>query len=309
MRRGPVRESSRTPAAVGLLLLLLAACASGSRRSPRAEAPGARPPRVEAAPRAAAWPDSIGSVESLYSTLWMQTSAERRAISLQTYALAADRLVEALADSGWTAYIEQTGDFRALPPAIVLDIDETVLDNSPSQARQILSGRSFDPAEWGAWVEEARARPLPGVARFLRRARDLGVEVFYVSNRDSVLEAATRRNLEAFDLPLDPARDVVLMRGERPGWTGEKAPRRSLIARDYRILLLIGDDLNDFVPARTTWAERDSLVEQYADYWGRRWIVLPNPIYGSWERALTAGEDDLPRATRVLRRLETQPAD
>lgn len=254
--------------------ILAAACLTAACATPRAE-----PPPPPTSPRA--------DHPTLYATLWVQTSAEYRAAAWQAYAAARESLHRALADPAWTAAVEQEGrDYAGLPPAVVLDVDETVLDNSPFQARMILEGGTFDPRAWTAWVDEAAAPPVPGAREFLRLADSLGVAVFYVTNRDDEHEAATRRNLEAVGLPLDPGIDTVLARGEREGWTSDKSSRREAVAERYRVVLLVGDDFNDFVAARLPRADRDGLVERYRDRWGERWIVLPNPNYGSWEGAL-----------------------
>ena len=262
--------------------------------------PRAEPPVAPAAPDAA----ELAEHPTLFATLWQQTSAEYRAAALQAYDEASEVLPVALADSSWTAAVEQEGDdFSTLPPAVVLDVDETVLDNSPQQARTILAGGSFDPEAWGAWVDEARAPVVPGAREFLALADTLGVAVFYVTNRDQPLEEATRRNLAAEGLPLDPDVDTVLSRGEREGWGSDKTSRREAIAERYRIVLLVGDDFNDFVSARLPREERDRLLERYRDRWGDRWIMIPNAVYGSWEAALYEEADDTPEE-RAQRRLE-----
>ena len=287
--------------ALSALALAPAACAT-SRSAPRAEAP-APPSAAPAAPAAS----DLAEHPTLFATLWQQTSAEYRAAAWQAYDEAREILPVALADSSWTAAVEQEGgDFSLLPPAVVVDIDETVLDNSPQQARTILAGGSFDPEAWGAWVNEARAPAVPGAREFLALAESLGVAVFYVTNRDQPLEEATRRNLEAEGLLLDPEVDTVLTRGEREGWGSDKTSRREAIAERYRIVLLVGDDFNDFVSARLPRAERDRLVERYADRWGDRWIMIPTPVDGSGEGALSGEADDTPekRARRQLESLE-----
>jgi 5'-nucleotidase (lipoprotein e(P4) family) len=284
--------------AASALVLAPAACAT-SREGPRTEgAARAEAPETEDAPDPAENP-------TLFATLWQQTSAEYRAAAMQAYDEASEVLPVALADSGWTAAVEQEGDdFSMLPPAVVLDVDETVLDNSPQQARTILAGGSFDPEVWAAWVNEARAPAVPGAREFLALADSLDVALFYVTNRDQPLEEATRRNLEAEGLPLDPEVDTILSRGEREGWGSDKASRREAIAERYRIVLLVGDDLNDFVSARLPRVERDRLLERYGDRWGDRWIMLPNPVYGSWEGALYEEADDTPEE-RARRRIES----
>ena len=275
-----------------LLAVLLGACA-GRRGAPRVEPPA--PPDV--APRA--------EHPTLYSTLWVQTAAEYRATTWQTYAAAREAMLRALADTTWTAAIEQEGEsFGGLPLAVIVDVDETVLDNVAFQARVILAEGAFDPEAWAAWVAEAQAPPVPGAAEFLRLADSIGVTAFYVTNRDHPLEAATRRNLEAVGLPVDPDVDVVLSRGEREEWTSDKSSRREWVAERYRIVLLVGDDFNDFVPARLPRSERDRLVERYRDRWGEEWIILPNPIYGSWEGALYGEGEELTAEDRARLRLE-----
>lgn len=285
------------PAATALVFAS-AACAT-SRAEPRTDPA----PRAEAADSVA--PSEMAAHPTLFATLWQQTSAEYGASALQAYDAASEVLPIALADSAWTAAVEQEGhDFSALPPAVVLDVDETVLDNSPQQARTILAGGAFDPEAWGAWVNEARAPAVPGAREFLALADSLGVTVFYVTNRDQPLEEATRRNLESVGMPVDPDTDTVLSRGEREGWGSDKTSRREAIAERYRIVLLVGDDFNDFVSARLPRAERDRLLERYRDRWGDRWIMIPNPVYGSWEGALYGEADDTPQE-RARRQLES----
>lgn len=234
-----------------------------------------------------------GSHPTLQATLWMQTAAEYRALSEGTFREATESLADALADSTWTAAVEQTGNYASLPPAVIVDIDETVLDNSPFQTRIIHEGTEFDPVLWEAWIAEAAARAVPGALGFTREAFRRGVVVFYITNREQTQEAATRRNLETLGFPLGTEVDVVLTRGEQVEWTSDKTTRRAAVASDYRILLLAGDDLNDFVDARVSREERGGLVSRYEANWGEKWFVLPNPVYGSWEGAILGYDSDL----------------
>jgi len=240
--------------------------------------------------------------EQLLGTLWVQTSVEHDMVCAQAYALAQVRLKQALKKSSWTAALEQRVDYEKLPPAVILDVYETVLDNSPFQARLVESNSSFDPQSWKAWVDEEQAALVPGAKDFIRFARSKGVDVFFVTNRTADEEPATVRNLTK-ELGLDITADQVLSKQERPHWDSNKTPRRSLIAKRHRVLLIIGDDLNDYAHVGDLPpAQRKRRADEYRHYWGKKWINLPNPIYGNWERAVLEHASDLPTAERVERK-------
>lgn len=245
----------------------------------------------------------------LASTLWVSTAAEFEAAALQAYRLAAVMLDSALASPAWTAAVEQTGAAASLPPAVVVDVDETVLDNSAYQARLVRDDALYSSATWTVWVDEARAEPIPGAVDFLRHAAARGVQVIYLTNRRAEHEAATRRNLEALGFPIDKGEDVVLTRGERPAWAeSDKASRRAAVAERYRIVMLVGDNLGDFLPdVERSVAERAELVGRYRAYWGTRWIVIPNPMYGSWDDALFDFDYSLSPEERRARKWEALP--
>jgi acid phosphatase len=248
-------------------------------------------------------------MDMLNSVAWQQTAVEHTACYLQAWNSARRALPAALKDKSWTAALEQSGNFRKLPPAIIVDIDETVLDNSPGQARQMLDGQgAFDPAIWKAWTAEKAAKALPGAADFVRLAAARRVTVFYVTNRGPEEQDDVRANLRAEGFPVaetgKPAiGDTLLMAGEKPDWTSDKSSRRAIVARFYRVIMLAGDDLNDFVPARVSLAERQARVAGRESWWGERWIVLPNPMYGSWADALAGYERNLTPAEAQKRKL------
>lgn len=272
------RRSPTSPLAIVFLAFItLGACTTHD--APPVTAPA--PPASAATPSAAkpsALPDSL---------VWFRTAVEYRATAVQAYRLASLMLDRGLADHAWTAAIEQTGEFASKPPAVILDVDETVLDNSESEERNIREGASYSEARWAVWCNERKATPIPGALEFTRAAAAKGVTVFYVTNRDHALEEATRDNLAALGFPLDPSRDTVLTKNERPEWaSSEKSPRRALVALGFRVLLLIGDDFGDFAEgARSSLDARRKLEAAHADKWGVKWIVLPNPLYGSWKTA------------------------
>lgn len=226
----------------------------------------------------------------LNSTLWAQTSVEYAGAARQAYRLAEVMMDRALADSTWTASLEQAENgseaYRDKPPAVVLDLDETVLDNSPYQARLILDDEAYGSESWKSWVREEKAGSIPGALEFTQAAVQHGVQVIYLTNRDADVEAPTRDNLEALGFPVKDAPDAVLTQAEKAGWESKTA-RREWVAEKYRLLLLIGDNFGDFAPeVDTSLAARRQTSRSFQEYWGSRWIVLPNAQYGSWEGAL-----------------------
>ena len=226
------------------------------------------------------------------AAMWMQDSAEYRANTLQAYGNARRALDAALADPSWVGATEDAPTTPVQPPAIILDLDETVLDNSPFEARMIHRGLADDSKAWLDWTSEAAARAVPGAAEFLAYAKSRGVTPFYVTNRESVEREPTLRNLRDLGFPLPPAGapTTLLLKGDRPEWTNDKTSRRAFVASSYRVVMLFGDDLNDFASARElSLADRDALVTKAASWWGTKWIVLPNPAYGSFDYAVTKG--------------------
>ncbi len=278
--------------------LLVAIAVSEACAGRNSGAVAATPPRPAPGAPVAGAPAVVGqgtpfpardAHENLNAVLWMQSAVEYRAAALGAYARAQSLLDRALDRLDQTAALEQLGQPLPTPTAVILDVDETVLDNSPYQGEQVRRRATrFDQALWTRWVTAARADPIPGVVEFLTHARERGVKAVFVTNRDAATEkAATIENLRRFGL--DANAENVLCSGER-GWTRDKRVRRDFVAKQYRILLLIGDDLGDFVPVQGLSIEqRAKLLDEHKSYWQDRWVVVPNPAYGSWEAAVTAG--------------------
>jgi len=223
-------------------------------------------------------------------TLWASESAEYTAVALQTYEAARQKLDVAMDDPAWTACLEQEGDYGSLPPAVIVDLDETVLDNRPFQLRLIRENQPFDEQHWNEWVREGRADPIPGALEFLIYAHRRGVEIFYVTNRAHEVEEATRKNLAMLGLPLDPERDTLLSKHEQPDWTRDKTSRRRLISETHRVLLILGDDLDDFARSKSeSRTSRHETVVSNRAMWGEKWFVFPNTLYGGWVAATLNG--------------------
>lgn len=288
--------------ALSLLPLALAACKPTTPVVPEPALPAAS----TASPAVATAATATTPDDNLNAVLWVQRSAEYRALAMQTYRAAADHLDAALAEKHWDALVPEERDnadaTAGLPPAVILDVDETVLDNSPYQARLVRDGLEYDEVSWAAWVAEKKARAVPGVVEFARAADARGVTLLYLSNRAQHLQDATLANLRAEGLPV---KDDTVFLGlgtfvegcEQNG--SEKLCRRRLAGRQYRVLMQFGDQLGDFaeVVANTPDA-RAALMDTHRDWFGERWWVLPNPTYGSWEPAVFNNAWDQPREAR-----------
>ncbi|MEZ5897681.1 MAG: 5'-nucleotidase, lipoprotein e(P4) family [Parvularculaceae bacterium] len=233
--------------------------------------------------------------DNLNTVAFVQTAIEYKATTLALYAHAGARLDAALSDRAAAARPDlQAPGYEHLPPAVVLDVDETVLDNSAYQAWLVASGGEFGGETWNAFVSTKSSIAIPGAREFTNAAANKGVAVFYVTNRDHVTEAATADNLDAEGFPLSDAEDRLMTKGEKPEWGSKKGTRLAEIAKKYRIVMLVGDNFGDFSDAyKGSLAEREAAFEQARAHWGADWIVIPNPTYGSWESALFGYDNKL----------------
>ena len=274
-------------------ILFAALLASGCATVPSTQ-PAAPVGHTASAPATATAPAD----DNLNAVLWVQRSAEYQANSISLFRAAADHLDAALKTPGWDALVPderlQTAPLAGLAPAVIMDIDETVLDNSPYQARLVANGEEYDEVTWAAWVEERQARPVPGVLEFARAAQARGVTILYLSNRAQHLQEATLANLRAIGMPVKDE-SVFLGLGthvegcEQNG--SEKLCRRRLAGREYRVLMQFGDQLGDFVEVIANTAQaRSALLDEHRTWFGERWWMLANPTYGSFDTA-TYGHD------------------
>jgi 5'-nucleotidase (lipoprotein e(P4) family) len=218
---------------------------------------------------------------------WYQTSAECRALYYQAFN---------------TARLMLDNDLRSntyqKKRAIVFDIDETILDDSPHSAMLLKQNKLF-PYRYDEWIEAAVEPPLPGALEFTRYAASRGIELFYISNREAKALDATIRNLRSAGFPQAEASHVLLMGSE-----SSKEGRRKTVASDHEIIMLLGDNLNDLSNAfekksiEGRFAETDKAKSQF----GSRYIVLPNPVYGAWESAIYDNKSNLSEAEKNARR-------
>ena len=247
--------------------------------------------------------------QNLNSTLYALTSAEYEAATRTVYESAKRTLAEAKADATWTAALEQRQDLNdpkvqeTLTPAVILDIDETVLNNAPYFGRIIRDQKRVATGTWDAWVAERRATALKGVIDYVREAKRQGIAIVYLTNRacrkrpgsDAACPQRTDTiaNLRDAGLPELGPDDLVLLRNQQPGWDRDKGKRRAFVCERYRILQIFGDNLGDFAPAPgiedigITPDQRRAAISQYHDNWGSKWFMLPNPMYGPWLNILS----------------------
>lgn len=224
---------------------------------------------------------------SLDANLYVQASAEYRACCLQAYNLAERRLAEKLASAPKN-------------PAIILDLDETVFDNSGFQAMLTRSGLGFDMRLWDMWQEKHAEDVglVPGAKEFLGFAKAKNVAICYITNRDEKYRAGCKAVLERHGLSV-PDEQLLLA-----GKTSDKTERRTAIAEKFTVLMLVGDNLRDFddvfryekgierlplVETATAIAARDNKVDEHKAKFGGDWIILPNPMYGEWQKPFSRG--------------------
>lgn len=269
----------------------------------------------ERSPAGSGEPPDPHSHDKVHAVLWMHEAAEYAAACQQTFAVATRALESAVADPTIAALPNVAG--AAAKVAVITDLDETLLDNIPFQVHQARDGVEFGSGGWTAWVQSGRVKLLPGAAAFLRRAAELHVDVFYVSNRtDPDHTAATIAALRDADPSLANELHRLLLKPK--GGSSDKEARRQRVAKDHRVALLLGDDLGDFRsvpgvdpqhPVSAVLDERRRIVDDaaVAARWGCTWILLPNPSYGSWARVYEGADAAASHRLRVERLRSNDP--
>jgi len=237
-----------------IICLFLVACHSSSKITTTADQPN----------------QSMIFDGKLFTALYQQQSAEYKALCLQAYNFAANRLNEYKATS-------------TLPKVIITDIDETVLDNSPFAVHQGLLHNEFDYNAWFEWTSKSIADTVPGAPAFLKLAASKGVEIFYITNRDEKERESTLRNLSKYNLPNTDNEHLILKTNG-----SSKESRRQQVAATHEIVMLVGDNLGDFsyLFDKKSTADREKNVNFSLNDFGKKFIVIPNPGYGDWEGAL-----------------------
>lgn len=226
------------------------------------------------------------------AVLWQQTSGERRALSYQAFNLARMMLDRDL----------RVNRGNRKPRAIVVDLDETILDNSPAEGMYLKNRVNFNQKDWTEWINRAEATAVPGAVEFLRYATSRRVTVFYITNRNEAQKAGTATNLKRLGFP-NVSDQTLLVQTDLKN--SSKEPRRQSVGAKYRIVLLMGDDLNDFSSVfeiSKTIDDRTAAADRYREEFGKRFIMLPNAMYGNWESAIYGYNFKLTEAEKAAKR-------
>ena len=241
----------------------------------------------------AASAQKIDNEHQVGGILWTQTSGEWKALSYQAFALARMSLDRDL----------RANRRSRMKRAVIVDVDETVLDNSPYQAMLVKTRRAYESKSWNDWCQKAQAAAMPGAVEFLRYANSRGVRVFYITNRRESEKQCTARNLRQVGFP-DVSDETVLVRTD----VSSKEPRRRTVGTKHRVVLLMGDNLNDFAEIFETSKTIDTRLaatEQNKSNFGTRFIVLPNVMYGAWEEAMYGDPSKLTEEQKAEKRRNT----
>lgn len=206
----------------------------------------------------------------LQAQVWTQNSAEYRALCYQAFN-AAKMNLDAI------FFFEKKYD---KPLAIIADVDETVLDNSPYDGKLILNNTSYKRESWVEWGNLEIAEAIPGSLDFLKYASEKNIEIFYISNRYSEQLESTVNNLKKLGFP-DAKKSNVLLRNDGRS----KSERRKSVFKNYEVIMLLGDNLSDFNDEfeEKLSTERTKYTDNLSSEFGTKLIVLPNPNYGDWE--------------------------
>ncbi|MCO5799712.1 MAG: 5'-nucleotidase, lipoprotein e(P4) family [Dolichospermum sp. OL03] len=268
--------------------------------------------------------------QGMLAVNWVQQSGEYRALTYQAFNLA--KLTFDIAKSK-----------KIARPAIIVDIDETVLDNSPYQAGLLDSNKGYETTTWNQWIKAEKAKAVPGAVEFVNYVNKNGGKVFFISNRNAKsvktskindLEISTIKNLKEVGFT-GVNENTVLLKGEfskiinskednSKQWRVDAVKNGSADKTKYTIVALIGDNLNDFdETAGNNNQQRRNFVDKNRNFYGmlnatnkeviqRAYIAISNPMYGNWETGMYNSQAfnkqtafDMTPAERNLQRRES----
>ena len=223
--------------------------------------------------------------ERIYrANLWMQTSAEYRAICLQTFRIALNQVQKTVQNASRQEGQPVGDDGKWM--AVVTDLDETILDNSRFRSEIAIRGLRSSPQLWTQWVVNnfKDVEFIPGAKAFIDEIEKLGVVVVYLSNRPDSERDSTIKTLAYLGIHTEPLAEASERRLLLQGNVPDKESRRQLVAEKFHVVAYLGDNLGDFPGNSGSEIEsRYQKVQQHEELLGTQWFVLPNPVYGDWE--------------------------
>ena len=242
----------------------------------------------------------FGSASILFadptSLYYMNKSHEYQGVTTSLYNLAYIKLKDSLTQPSESAFPEQVSNYEDLPVAVILDIDETILNTSAYAIYLEKTKQKYTAATWDTFLKQADAPAVEGAVQFIHDAQALGVHIFLVSNREESQRECTIANIRKVGIEIEDSN--VLLKHQEKTYTSNKYYRYAKIAKTHRIAMIIGDDLNDFFPAEQIhYKGRQIYLKKYEAYIGNSWIFLPNPSYGSF---LDVATEDLKGNTTIL---------
>lgn len=234
-------------------------------------------------------PGGVKQNDSLHATLWQQTSGELTALSYQAYNLAKVRIHSELKKPS------------KKPRAIIVDVDETVLDNSPYQGKLLKENSTYNKESWNKWIEVKAAPAIAGAVDLLNFAAKNDIKTFYITNRSMVNFEATYENLLNEGFPISKEQLMP-----KPTSDNSKEERRLKVEEEYNVIMYMGDSLGDFNKEfeKVEQAKRKTVVEKYRYDFGGRYIILPNPMYGEWKDSIYDYQHSLPESEKKKKEQE-----
>jgi 5'-nucleotidase (lipoprotein e(P4) family) len=262
----------------GLAALVLSACAASD----------------PAVPAQTAVPPSVAASSILPGLQWLYGSGEGAASSLQAYRAMRDHVLAAARARPAESVVLAPGATLAAPAfvpcgdkplALVLDADETAIQNLGAEYDQALNNRGYDQARWERWERTGvdKVLPMPGAAESLQAVRQAGVAVIFISNRKAANASFTEQALNRAGLGPVRHGESLFLQGDDELGSG-KDGRRARVAARFCVVAMAGDQLGDFSDqfnAKTLGvAERRLAAAAFAAKWGAGWFLLSNPVYG-----------------------------
>ena len=261
-----VKRITKSVSAIFIAAVFFVSCASASGTAEKAKQAAAKNEADEV----------LLAEQGMLAYNWMQQSGEYRALAYQAFNAA---------KAAFDAAVPADG----MKKAVVVDLDETMIDNSAEGAIRLLEHKEFDPSFWTRWCEAEQALAIPGAVEFANYVNSHGGKMFYVSNRIVGPEyQPTINNLKALGFTGVDSTSVLLK-----DKVSQKTARFEQVEKaGYEIVVFIGDNLDDFRFTGETYRKlndvRRSVVDKYKSDFGVKYIVLPNPLYGNWEGGLNA---------------------